>query len=202
MLVKCGMSAYEIDLCCAEQDKEAVAQCGNGVCVCVSCGNELFSSTDEYPYNEKYPRLADVCEFTSVVKDSVALVDENVYGIERVSFVCKKCGLNIGFVATREGKTIVYCASTPCLRFVSGKDKEVRSWAPHVDVMESSQIMTMKKDDVKKNDKNNKREKRKIKEEEKEEEEESQVSGLKAFGAFAVLLSSVGFSWLVGAKKI
>lgn len=222
--VKSGMSVYELDLCCAGQGEapkvEVEVGKEKGVYVCSCCGSRLFSTGAEYPYNEKYPRIPEVLEFVGVLaKESVAFVDENAYGIERVSFACQKCGLNLGFVASREDAGIVYCANPSCLRFVAEEEdlaklneERVKMWTPAVSIIEEvvEEVEEEKKEEVekKKEDaevkdvkeeekkpKGEKRVKRKRKEkDEEEEDDESSVSFPKVAAAFAGLLSVIGWA--------
>lgn len=216
--VKSGMSAYELDLCAAaavvQPQKSDESQ--KSVYACTCCGNKLFDPASEYQYNEKYPRIPDVLEFTGIVaKENVTLADENVYGIERVSFVCKKCGLNLGFIATRgEENNIIYCANSLCIKLVDKNEKVIagdddddddkNGWVPTIDVMESvykveepiKEVEKKKKEEVEKEEKEKEEEKKKKKEKEKKgkNSEKSQISIPRVAAALAGLLSVVGWA--------
>lgn len=224
--VKSGMSVYELDLCCCEKEKvkeveskeeeeekeeKEEGKINGGVFACTCCGSKLFSTTSEYPYNEKYPRVPGVIEFTGVItRGSVTFVDENVYGIERVSFVCKKCGLNLGFIAIREEKDIVYCANPLCLRFVSEKEiaeesveekengrEEEEEVRKDVDINDKSVINQSKddkKEEIEKERKKEDRNKKKSVGNKEKGDEKNQLSLPKVAVAFAGLLSVIGWA--------
>lgn len=215
--VKSGMSVYELDLCCCEKKvkeveskEEKEEDINSGVFACTCCGSKLFDTASEYLYNEKYPRVPDVIEFTGVIaRGSVTFVDENVYGIERVSFVCKKCGLNLGFIAIREEKDVVYCANPLCLRFVTEReiveesmkekenDREGEEVKKGVDVKDESvidQSKDDKKEEIEKGKKKEGRNKKKGVGNKERRDEENQLSLPKVAVAFAGLLSIIGWA--------
>lgn len=223
--VKSGMSVYELDLCCCEKKKvkeveskeeeeekeeKEEGKINGGVFACTCCGSKLFGTTSEYPYNEKYPRVPGVIEFTGVIaRGSVTFVDENVYGIERVSFACKKCGLNLGFIAIREEKDVVYCANPLCLRFVSEKEiaeesveekengREEEEVRKDVDINDKSVINQSKddkKEEIEKERKKEDRNKKKSVGNKEKGDEKNQLSLPKVAVAFAGLLSVIGWA--------
>lgn len=217
--VKSGMSVYELDLCCAGQGEvPKMDEKGKGVYVCSCCGSRLFSTEAEYPYDEKYPRIPEVLEFVGVLaKENVVFVDENAYGIERVSFACQKCGLNMGFVASREENAVLYCANPSCLRFVTEEEdlsklneEKTKAWTPAVSIIEE-EVKKGAKEGAKKENENDKVEKKeekkreggekeatkkKFKKAKREErkDEEDRVSIPKVAAAFAGLLSVIGWA--------
>lgn len=90
----------------------------NGVYTCVACGNELFSSSDQY--ESTTPGLIGWPSFSELAKnDAVVLKEDDSAGMHRTEVTCATCGGHLGHFFEDEsspnGKH--YCINSVCLSF-------------------------------------------------------------------------------------
>lgn len=90
----------------------------DGVYTCVACGNELFSSNDQY--ESTMAGLVGWPSFSELAKnDAVKLQNDDSAGMHRTEVVCAKCGGHLGHLFEDEsspnGKH--YYINSVCLTF-------------------------------------------------------------------------------------
>lgn len=64
-----------------------------GIYVCVSCGNRLFSSNTKFESGTGWPSF-----YTPFSKKSVNLAQDNSYEMRRIEVLCARCGGHLGHV--------------------------------------------------------------------------------------------------------
>jgi peptide-methionine (R)-S-oxide reductase len=88
---------------------------GEGIYICVVCGEELFSSDTKFESGTGWPSFTEPKN-----KKHIDLVLDKSHGMERVEVKCKKCGSHLGHVF-QDGPSNSggnrFCINSVCLNF-------------------------------------------------------------------------------------
>jgi peptide-methionine (R)-S-oxide reductase len=91
-----------------------------GVYRCAACGQPIFESTTKFDSGTGWPSFYDA------IKGSVALNEDDSFGMNRIEVSCSNCGSHLGhvfggFSEVPTGKD--FCINSVALNFVPAKSK-------------------------------------------------------------------------------
>lgn len=89
---------------------------GDGVYVCVCCGEKLFDSTTKYDSGSGWPSF-----WIPVDQESVVAEGDETHGMRRVEVSCRRCGGHLGHIFEDGPRPtgLRYCINSASLDFKS-----------------------------------------------------------------------------------